>query len=90
MIHINGVQFAFAGEEDEPVEIITPGKYYFKNGHHYLVYDEPGEEPNEVCHNLLKFRKSYLEVRRNGFVSTSSFLRKIKRQKRSTAHRWAS
>ena len=26
-------------DTDEDVEVITPGKYYLKNGKHYLLYD---------------------------------------------------
>ena len=31
-------------DTDEDVEVITPGKYYLKNGKHYLLYDEIDEE----------------------------------------------
>lgn len=81
MVHISGVQYSFAGEEPEPVEVITPGKYYFKNGHHYIVYDEPGDEAGEVCHNLLKFRKSYLEVTKSGYISTKLLFEESKKTK---------
>ena len=31
-------------DTDEDVEVITPGKYYLKNGKHYLLYDEIDEK----------------------------------------------
>ena len=27
-------------EENEPIEVITPASYYWKNGKHYILYDE--------------------------------------------------
>ena len=36
LISISGLQFA-GGENSEPVEVITSGSYYKKNGRHYIV-----------------------------------------------------
>ena len=39
LVKISGLQFA--GEaENEPVEVITTGDYYKRNGKHYILYDE--------------------------------------------------
>lgn len=40
-------------EENEALEVITPAKYYMKNGKHYILYDEvvegvPGNIKNKV------------------------------------------
>ena len=40
-------------EENEPIEVITPASYYWKNGKHYILYDEvmegiPGVVKNEI------------------------------------------
>ena len=35
LISISGLQFA-GGENSEPVEVITSGSYYKKNGRHYI------------------------------------------------------
>ena len=40
-------------EENEALEVITPAKYYLKNGKHYILYDEvvegvPGSIKNKV------------------------------------------
>ncbi len=41
LLSISGLQFAAKEEEDvEPVEVITAGGYYKKNGKHYIMYDE--------------------------------------------------
>lgn len=38
MIAITGLQFD--NEGDEPVEVVSQGKYYKKNGKHFILYDE--------------------------------------------------
>ena len=43
LISISGLQFA-GGENSEPVEVITSGSYYKKNGRHYILYDEVAED----------------------------------------------
>ena len=45
LLTIKGLQFTTdAGEEEngspEPMEVITAGNYYKKNGKHYIMYDE--------------------------------------------------
>lgn len=69
MIHINGMQYT-GGEEPEPVEVITPGKYYFKNGNHYLTFEDITDNPQERTNSIMKFRPSYLEVKKHGYVDT--------------------
>ena len=40
MIHVRGLQTIDADGDQEPVEIVVPGQYYFRNGSHYLRYVE--------------------------------------------------
>ena len=47
LITIQGLQFDIDAETDEEldqIESIFPGEYYFRNGAHYLLYDEIMEE----------------------------------------------
>lgn len=54
------------GEENEPIEVITPASYYYKNGKHYIIYEEvveglPGTIKNKVRiseYGLLEIIKS--------------------------------
>ena len=69
MIHIRGVQYT-GGEEPEPVEVITPGQYFFRNGNHYLMFEDITDNPNERTSSIMKFRPAYLEVKKKGFVDT--------------------
>ncbi len=69
MIHINGMQYT-GGDEPEPVEVITPGQYYYKNGHHYLMFEDITDNPMERTSSIMKFRPAYLEIKKKGFVDT--------------------
>ncbi len=69
IIHINGMQYT-GGEEPEPIEVITPGQYYFKNGNHYLMFEDITDNPEEKTSSIMKFRPSYLEIKKNGYVDT--------------------
>ena len=40
LIHVKGLHMMDAPEGDEPIEIVVPGEYYFRNGSHYLRYEE--------------------------------------------------
>lgn len=80
MIRINGMQFTDFGGQQEPVEVISPGRYYFKNGSHYLVFEDI-EDDSSKCENLMKFRESYLEVSKKGSVNARLIFEKDKKTK---------
>ena len=33
-------------DSEDTIEVTTAGQYYFKNGKHYILYDEIGESVN--------------------------------------------
>ena len=43
-----------AEEENEAIEVVNPANYYFRNGKHYIVYDEPVEGVSGTIKNKLK------------------------------------
>ena len=53
LIHVRGLQMMDAQGDQEPIEIIVPGQYYFRNGSHYLRYEELLDETAEP-HQLHK------------------------------------
>ena len=81
MIRINGMQFAEMGGYQEPVEVIAPGKYYFKNGTHYLVFEDVDDDSSASSENMMKFRDSYLEVTRKGDINARMIFEKDKKTK---------
>ena len=44
LLSISGLHYDVTGmvqeEEQETIEVITPAAYYYKNGKHYVIYDE--------------------------------------------------
>lgn len=67
LISIRGKQLLTdALEMEEPVEIITTGEYYHRNGHHFVKYEEMMEGFKETTQNLIKIKADVLEVRKKG------------------------
>lgn len=58
------------GESDAPVEIITPGQYYLKNGKHYILFDEVMEGLEGTIKSTLKISEKQVELLRNGAATT--------------------
>ena len=61
LISISGLQFA-EGENSEPVEVITSGSYYKKNGKHYILYDEVAEDTAGTTKNIIKLGDEVLDI----------------------------
>lgn len=58
-------------QENEPIEVVTPAKYYYKNGKHYILYDEVMEGFSEKVKNQVKITgDSQLEIRRTGLTAS--------------------
>ena len=47
LIHVKGLHMMDTPEGDEPIEIVVPGEYYFRNGSHYLRYEEMLDEQGD-------------------------------------------
>ena len=58
------------GEEEDTVEMITPGTYYVKNGKQYLIYDESLDETGTLTHNTVKVMENRIEVMKRGLVES--------------------
>ena len=57
-------------DEQEPIELVVPGQYYFKNGSHYLRYEELMDETStEPTVNYIKISSKAVEVRKKGLVN---------------------
>ena len=69
LIHVRGLQTIDADGDQEPVEIVVPGQYYFRNGSHYLRYEEILEDFAEPTINYIKISPKGMEVRKKGVVN---------------------
>ena len=67
LITISGLQLA-GGETGGPVEVVTAGDYYQRNGKHYLLYEEAVEGSGERIQNILKIGEESLEVVKKGLI----------------------
>lgn len=68
-----------ATEGDEPIEIVVPGEYYFRNGSHYLRYEEMLEDHGDPTVNYIKISPKGMEVRKKGQVNTHMVFEQGKR-----------
>lgn len=58
-------------EENEPIEVIAPAKYFEKNGKHYILYDELVEGFSGVIKNKVKITgDSKLEIIKTGITNS--------------------
>lgn len=69
LIHVRGLQMIDAADEQEPIEIVVPGQYYFRNGSHYLRYEERMEDCSEPTINYIKMSAKGMEVRKQGLIN---------------------
>jgi len=75
ILTISGMH-ATDGEADEPIEIMTPGQYYLKNGKHYVLFEEMMEGIDGKMKSTLKFEKDKVELFRNGAASVHMVFQK--------------
>ncbi|MBO5158224.1 MAG: DUF1934 domain-containing protein [Lachnospiraceae bacterium] len=69
ILTISGLH-ATDGDSDAPIETMTPAQYYFKNGKHYVVYDEMIEGLEGAVKSTIKFTENQVELLRSGMAST--------------------
>lgn len=66
LISITGLKYET--EENEVIEVINRGEYFYKNGKHYIVYEEiPEDCPSEVTKCTLKISNKKIELIKNGY-----------------------
>ena len=81
LIHVRGLQMMDAQGDQEPIEIIVPGQYYFRNGSHYLRYEEMLDDTAETTVNYIKMSPNGLEVRKQGQVNVHMVFEEGKKNK---------
>ena len=80
LLTISGSQFGPDYDtQDGPIEVITPAQYYFKNGKHYVLYDEVMEGESEITKNTLQFTDNYLSVTKHGPANVHMVIEEAKK-----------
>jgi len=64
LIRISG--FQMLENEQDNIEVITPGDYFLKNGKHYILYDEIIEGFEGVVKNTIKVAPDSMDIRKSG------------------------
>lgn len=81
LIHVRGLQMMETDDEQEPIEIVVPGQYYFRNGSHYLRYEEMMDDSAETTVNYIKISPHGVEVRKQGQVNVHMVFEEGKKNK---------
>lgn len=68
LVSVKGLH-ALSGEEEEEIEVFSAGKYYFRDGKHYIFYDERVEGDNELIRNRIVLTDRCMELQKKGAVS---------------------
>ena len=81
LIHVRGLQMMETDDAQEPIEIVVPGQYYFRNGSHYLRYEEMLDDTAETTVNYIKMPPNGVEVRKQGQVNVHMVFEEGKKNK---------
>ena len=81
LIHVPGLQMMETDDAQEPIEIVVPGQYYFRNGSHYLRYEEMLDDTAETTVNYIKMSPNGVEVRKQGQVNVHMVFEEGKKNK---------
>ena len=87
LIHVRGLQMMDPEEEQEPIEIVVPGQYYYRNGSHYLRYEEMMDDTAEPTVNYIKMSAQGVEVRKQGQVNVHMVFEQGKKNMTFILHR---
>lgn len=72
LVHISGLH-QDPGENivdaDEPIELIVPGTYYYKNKKQYILYEEIGENGDITKNQIKIYDDGHVEIRKSGVLS---------------------
>lgn len=83
LINISGLHMGVNGmesDEDEPIEVLSAGTYYFKNGRHYVFFEEVEEGLQGVTKTQIRWQGSeMLEVKKHGLSNMHMVFEKNKK-----------
>ena len=84
LITIRGIQKMNGdSNEDEPIETITPGEYYFRNGKHYILYEEVQEGMTEATKCMIKIGADSVDLSKKGASGVHMVFQKDKKTRTS-------
>lgn len=78
LITISGLQLLGDGEQ-EPVEVISGGDYFYKNDKHYILYEEVMEGFQGITKNMIKIKEDSLSITKKGVSNVEMVFEKNKK-----------
>lgn len=81
LIHVRGLQMMETDVHRSRSKIVVPGQYYFRNGSHYLRYEEMLDDTAETTVNYIKMSPNGVEVRKQGQVNVHMVFEEGKKNK---------
>ncbi len=79
IISLTGFQYLQGEAGAIPLEVVTRGEYYLKDGKHYVLFEEMTEGFRERTNSMLKFNPSRLLVHKRGLINTEMIFEAGKR-----------
>ena len=74
LLSISGLHYETSAlaedDENEPIEVITPATYYFKNNKHYVLYEEVVVGMSGIIRNKVRIADDKLEIMKSGLSNT--------------------
>lgn len=68
LVSVAGIQFEI--DEKDVIEVITSGSYYYKNGKHYVLYEEHDEQGG-ITKNRIKVGENCVEMKKSGAITAN-------------------
>jgi len=82
LLSISGLHYetaeAAGDDGNEPIRVITPATYYYKNDKHYVIYDEVVEGMPGTIRNKVRIADDKLEIMKSGLSNTHMVFEKDK------------
>lgn len=75
-LSISGLHMADSGEDN--VDMVAEGQYFYKNGSHYIIYNETYDGFDEPAKSRIKIKSGCLEIKRQGLIDVIMVFEKNK------------
>lgn len=78
LVSVKGLHMMEESEENE-IETISAGRYYNRNGKHYILYEEAIEGTQELVQSCIKLQNGRMEVKKKGPLQSQMIFERDKK-----------
>ena len=79
LVTIKGLQTLENIDNPEEVELVAKGDYYYRNGHHYIFFEEMTEGFPQPTKNTIKITDKSVEVKKKGVTNVQMIFEENKK-----------